>query len=268
MINWSLFKEDIRQNFTIFLIVLGVLIMYLLVIINMYSPTDMQGFEQILKMKMSADVLKAFGFVLPEEMSLTKFISSYFYGLLIYMFPLIYTVVVANRVLAGLVGSGSMAFLLTSPSKRTTIAFTQGLFLLTSTWLLIIILMFSGMAFCSVTFPDMLDINAFFRLNIGACLLFTIITGIGFLASAIFNETKHSLMVGIGLPVLFLLLNMLVNVSEKLDVLRYFTILTLYDAEAIVNGVGYGTDFIIMGIGGIILYAIAIIAFNKRDLPV
>ena len=52
--------------------------MYLLVIINMYSPTDMQDFEQILKMKMSADVLKAFGFVLPEEMSLTMFISSYF----------------------------------------------------------------------------------------------------------------------------------------------------------------------------------------------
>jgi len=268
MINRSLFKVDIRQNFTIFLIILGVLILYLLVIINMYSPTDMQDFEQILKMKMSADVLKAFGFVLPEEMSLTMFISSYFYGLLIFMLPLIYTVVVANRSLAGLVGDGSMAFLLTSPNKRTTIAYTQGLFLLLSTWLLIMLLIPTGIVFCSAAYPNVLDINAFLRLNIGACLLFTIVTGIGFLASAIFNDTKYSLMVGIGLPVFFLLLNMLVNVSDKLDILRYFTILTLYDAEAIVKGVGYEMNFIIMGGGGLVLYAIAILVFNKRDLPV
>jgi ABC-2 type transport system permease protein len=60
---------------------------------------------------------------------------------------------------------------------------------------------------------------------------------------------------------------MLSNTGESVEFLKYFTLFTLLDSDKIINGEGYGINFVILIILAIILYASGLYVFKKRDLP-
>lgn len=111
------------------------------------------------------------------------------------------------------------------------------------------------------------DPFAYLMLNLGALLLLFAISGISFLASCIFNLSKHSLALGAGLPFAFLILYFLSQVNTTLEPLRFFSLLTLFSTESILRGGGYAPQFAILCILGLVLYAFAIRIFNRKDLP-
>lgn len=111
------------------------------------------------------------------------------------------------------------------------------------------------------------DPFAFLMMNLGILLLMFAISGISFLASCIFNLSKHSLALGAGLPFAFLVLNLLSTVNTTLEPLRYFSLMTLFDTERIIGGEGYWAHLLILGVVGIMLYVFAIRVFKRRDLP-
>jgi len=111
------------------------------------------------------------------------------------------------------------------------------------------------------------DPFAFLMLNVGALLLLFAIGGIAFLASCIFNLSRHSLALGAGLPFLFLILYFLSQVNTTLEPLRYFTLLTLFGSERVISGGDYALQFAILGVVGVVLYVLAIRIFKRRDLP-
>lgn len=231
----------------------------------MYDPMTQESLNEVLKM-LPQELIKAMGF---SEIgsSLLSFVASYFYGFLILLLPMIYTVIVANRSISSHVDKGSMAYLLSTPNTRKKIAFTQALYLFVSITLLITILTMVGIALSEILFPGELDINGFVLLNLGALLLYYSLTGIGFLASCIFDDTKHSLAIGAGLPVAFLVIQMISDVGDATNFLKYFTLLTLFDPAKIIQGDNYIVSFIILGALGFILYCAGIYGFHKRDLP-
>lgn len=120
---------------------------------------------------------------------------------------------------------------------------------------------------CELTYPGELDIPGFLLLNCGVLLLYFGLTGISFFASCLFNETKKSLALGAGLPVGFLLLQMISDTGEKFDFLSFFSLYTLFDPARIISGEGYLLSFIILTVIGIVLYLAGIITFARRDLP-
>ncbi|MDE6944344.1 MAG: hypothetical protein K2P66_07950 [Lachnospiraceae bacterium] len=65
------------------------------------------------------------------------------------------------------------------------------------------------------------------------------------------------------------ILQMLANVGEKADAIKYFTLFTLFDAEGIVAGEsGAIMGTLALLIGGVILYLAGISAFCKKDLHI
>ena len=120
--NFALYKKEIKGSFKILLIFAGVLTMYIVMIVSMYDPE-------------LSDALKQFEELMPELMSavgmtganetLTDFMSSYLYGMILLVFPMVYTVIRANRLIAKYVDRGSMAQLLAAPVKKKKIAVTQ-----------------------------------------------------------------------------------------------------------------------------------------------
>ena len=66
---------------------------------------------------------------------------------------------------------------------------------------------------------------------------------------------------------LFFILNLLVKLSEDLEVLKYVTLTTLFDTANIIAGSDYMADFIILAIIGIVLYVIGIEVFSRKSLP-
>lgn len=265
MISKPVLKATIKQNYTVFLIILAVLMLYLPIIITMYDPETKDSLNEVLKI-LPKEMVAAMGF---DDLgnTLLDFVASYFYGFLILLLPMIYTIIVANRSVASHVDRGSMAYLLSTPNTRARIAITQALYLIVSVSMLIALVTVIGIVVCNFSFPGELDVNGFILLNCGALLLYYALTGIGFLGSCLFNDTKYSLTVGAGLPVAFLLLQMISDVGEATEFLKYFTLYTLFDPAKITSGEGYAISFVVLALIAVLTYGAAILSFHKRDLP-
>jgi ABC-2 type transport system permease protein len=231
----------------------------------MYNPQMQDSLNEILEL-LPKQLIAAMGF-LGLANDLLSFVATYFYGFLILLLPMIFTIVAANRSVASHVDKGSMAYLLSTPNTRTKVVLTQAVYLIASITLIIGLVIIAGIAISQIAFPGELDIKGFIILNLGALLLYYALTGIGFLASCIFNDTKNSLMIGAGLPVAFLVLQMLSDVGESTEFLKYFTLYTLFDPAKITTGEGYGISFLVLGFIALAMYIAGIISFKKRDLP-
>ena len=60
---------------------------------------------------------------------------------------------------------------------------------------------------------------------------------------------------------------MMAQVSDSFKVMKYFTLNTLFDANAILNGGDYVIQFIVLALLGIVFYIIGIRVFTEKDLP-
>lgn len=107
----------------------------------------------------------------------------------------------------------------------------------------------------------------YIMLNFGLFLLMFAISSISFMFSCIFNLSKNYMAFGAGIPVAFFLLHMMAQVNNDLDVVKYFTINTLFDTDAIINNGDYALKFAALGIIGIIFYSIGVRVFKSKDLP-
>jgi ABC-2 type transport system permease protein len=257
---------DIKQNYGIFAVIIGVMAMYLSIIINMYDPNGLDELIALAKFKMSSDLLTAFGFDIAQNASLISLITSYFYGMLIYFILVIYVIIVGNRMIVEHVNKGTMGYLLSTPHTRTKIASFQAMFFILGIFLLLLLLMLVGIIVSEISFPGLLDIKAFIMLNLGMFLLFGMFSGISFLSSCIFNDTKNALALGAGLPLLFIIINILSNVDPSLNFLQNLTIVSLLKTDTIISGGNYLTSFLIMFASSFALYFAGIKMFSKRDL--
>jgi len=107
----------------------------------------------------------------------------------------------------------------------------------------------------------------FLSLNLGAFLLMFAIGSITFLASCIFNLSKNALIIGAGLPVAFLILEMLSQIGEDFEMLRYLSLNTLFDPSAVSSGGTFIPQFIVLAVIGAVLYILGIKIFKEKDLP-
>jgi ABC-2 type transport system permease protein len=111
------------------------------------------------------------------------------------------------------------------------------------------------------------DRSAYLVMNLGFLLLMLAVSGISFLASCIFNLSKFSMALGAGLPFAFLILNLLSTVNDTLEPLRYFSLMTLFDTQLIMEGGTYWPQFVVLVAFAAILYALGTGMFKRRDLP-
>ncbi len=241
--------------------------MYFGIMITMYDPEREDAIRAMMNV-LPQEFTNALNFNLLDT-SLIGFIASYLYGFLVIMFPMIFIIIVSNRMIAKHVDSGSMAYLLATPNDRKKIALTQVTFLVGSIFLLIVYITLMGIGLSEAFFPGSLDKKIFFDLNIGAFALHFAFGGIGFLASAFFNETKNSLALGGGIPIMFFLISTLANVGGKLENLKYGTILTFYKNSDILSQVdGIYFNFVLLFVLGLICYISGLVVFNKKDLSI
>lgn len=260
-----LFKREWKSNYKIFFIFVAVLTLYESLIVAMYDPKLGESLNMMAKSM--PQIFAAFGMTDPG-LTLLDFITNYLYGFILTMIPLIYTIIMCQRLIARYIDKGSMAYLLTTPHTRSQIMFTQLMVLLSGVVLLIVysIILIWG---CSIVmFSESLDVSRFLLMNVGLLGIHVLFACICFLTACSFNETKLSIGIGAGIGIGSLLIQMLSQVNDKIDFLKYITPLTLFDAkglqayhqQAILNT----ALLFILAIGCVIATQII---FKKRDLP-
>lgn len=265
MINLSLFKSTARSNWLIFLIFFAILQMYMSVMLGMYDPDNIDAMRQMME-TMPEGIMDAFGYG-GTPTDLITFMALYYYGFIILMFPMIYCIILANRLVASHVDKGSMAYLLATPNTRVKIITTQAIYMALSVTLLLTINTLSGTAISELMFPGEMDISAFLKLNLVAILLTLAISSICFFFSCIFNEAKFALAFGAGIPILFFIINMLRNIGDRFEWLQYLTLYSLFEPHDIVTG-EQEVLFISLAFVAIalLLYSLGIYIFSRRNL--
>ena len=242
------------------------------------------------KESLAEDISTSFLSTLPEEVSealeeigqadlYTLIVGSIFYKLAGLLLPIIYMIMASNNLISGQVDSGSMAYVLSTSTKRSTVVFTQGLYLIGSLLAMFSLTTVTGCVCLSLVTEDVeLTYANLIMLNAGAFLVLLALSGLCFLTSCVFDRSKRSMAIGGGLSIFALVAAMLglfgspvIPSVVRLDTLNnfnYATIISLFDVISIIDGTdAFILKFIVLGVVGLLGYVIGSIRFTKKDLP-
>ncbi len=207
-------------------------------------------------------------------------VGSIFFKMAGLLLPIIYMIMASNNLIATQVDTGSMAYVLSTSTKRKDVTFTQGLFLIVSLFAMFLCTSITSViCFACVNIPTTsLTYGKLLLMNLGAFLVLFAMAGINFFTSCVFDRSKRSMAIGGGLSMFFLVCTMLglfgspvipsiVRLSA-LNTFNYVSIISFFDVISIIDGT---TTFlwklaILMGIGAVGFITGSYI-FKKKDLP-
>lgn len=260
MICLAYLKQTVKSNFKFLCAFTLVLCVFLVIMTNVFTPALISDMRPALNETIAGHILTGNG-------TLIGFMSNSFYALMAVLFPMVYSIMVGNRMIAEKIDKGHMAGFLSTPTTRLQIVFSSALYFVLSLIVMWGIVSVVGILSANVFQPDALDVDTFLMLNFGIFLYHLVISGICFCSSCIFNSSKSSLIFGAGIPLYFFVMSLIVKLSDSLDALKYFTLNTLFDTQKILEGSGYAESFFIMAALAGCLYAAGIFWFLKKDLP-
>lgn len=206
-------------------------------------------------------------------------VGSIFFKMAGLLLPIIYMIMSANALIAGQVDSGSMAYILSSGTKRREVTFTQSVYLITSLLAMFLCTtLASVICFAIVDVGTMLTYGKLLLINLGAFLVMFAMSGICFFASCRFNRSKHSMALGGGLNMFFLVATMLglfgspvlpsIIRMSALNAFNYVSIISLFDVVSILDGtLTFLWKWAILAVIGIACYVAGAVIFDKKDLP-
>ncbi len=196
---------------------------------------------------------------------------------------LIFIVIVGNALVVDQVDKGSMAYVLSTPTKRFAVANTQAIFGIITPLIIVTCACITRLV-ASFAFFETVNVAGIIALYGGMYILAEAMFGICFLGSCIFNRSKYAMAFGGGISVWCFIASLLgmfgtedmVSMgfgASQLDIFNKLTLIGLFDIKSLgtigTSAVVY--DFIpglaILTVIAIACYVIGIKRFEKKDLP-
>lgn len=250
-----------------------------------YSDAVVSKSEQL-----AEDISASFLSTLPQEVSdaleeigqldlYSLIVGSIFYKLAGLLLPIIYMIMASNNLISGQVDSGSMAYVLSTSTKRSTVVFTQAMYLIGSLLAMFTLTTATGCVCLSFVTEDVeLTSKMLVLLNVGAFLVLLALSGLCFFTSCVFDRSKRSMAIGGGLSIFALVAAMLglfgspvipsVVRLESLNYFNYATIISMFDVISIIDGTSeFMWKFVVLGVSGVLGYLLGAVRFTKKDLP-
>ena len=264
MFNNALFKLEWRSNYKILIIFCLILTMYTTIMLAMYDPNLGTALETFAK---SMPEIMAMVGMNGTPTNLIDFLSTYLYGLIMIVFPLIFGILLSLRLMVKKVDNGVMSYLLSSGVERRSVWFTQMTVIITNMLVLISYCTILGIISSEIMFPGELDISAYITINIGMLILQLTLSGICYMCSCIFNEYRLATLFGSGIPIIFIMIQMLSNMQGSMEGLKYATLLTLFDPSKLISGNSQGYIMLgVLSVVAIICFILGLLVFNKKSM--
>ncbi len=288
-----LMKQNIKSNMVLIIVITLIMVMMSTVInFAMSKMTDSSlGYEELTETedKTAYDNMFAMMGMDPDRMEMmstmdpTAMLNRMYYTVMAILPIMILFVFLANSLIVDQVDKGSMAYVLSTPTKRSAVTGTQTLFLVMVPFVVLSIVCVSRIISTKVFFGE---VNAAGMLALfgGMYILVEAMAAICYMGSCIFNRSRASLAFGGGISVWFfiasllgmfgtdMMVNMGVGVKE-LGNLNKMTLIGLYDIDALAT---VGTDamddsfvwkLLVLAVIAVICYMIGSLRFQKKDLP-
>ena len=137
MFNKTIFKQTFKANFKIWLIVTMVLILMNIAIIGVFDPKTITSMTDMIKNTPLANMI--------EDTSFLGMLSQTLYSIQGIILLLIFIISVGGSLIVSQVDRGSMAYLLSTPIKRSEFVITQVTYFITSIFTMILLFTISGL---------------------------------------------------------------------------------------------------------------------------
>jgi len=214
-----------------------------------------------------------------SNMDMTSMLNQMYFTVMGILPMLLFVVLVANSLLVDQVDRGSMAYVLSTPTKRSAVVNTQAVFLVVAPLLMLAVVCATRIASSFMIFEEV-NVSEIIMLYVGMYILMEAIAGICYLGSCLFNQSKKAIAFGGGLTVWFFLASLLgmfgsqnmVDMGVGVEALG-LTLIGLYDINTIstVGTDSLDTAFIwklgVLAAIAVVSYIVGAIRFQKKDLP-
>ena len=310
-----LFKQTLKSSWVLWLVMtLGSAAIFFIINIvvgskNIFTNIEMEKVtvyvkDEGLSWLQILGLLENMGFNLSRiqvmsRIDLNSVINDLVYKIAGVLLPMIYVMITANSLIASQVSSGSMAYVLSTPTSRKTVIRTNYAYMVLSLIAMYVVIVLVALGSEGIANAirmknsggpsNLIPVRTILYCFASFSAMFAL-TGICFGASAFFNKSNNSIAVGGGACILSFLCCILglfgnkvfVSVGvgvEAMNVFNYASIFTLIDTDSISAfakaGAGYDVlpsytwtwETAIMITIGIIFAVIGSVKFVKKDLP-
>ncbi len=218
-----------------------------------------------------------------EKMDTTSLINQMYFHVIGLLPIFLLIAVLGNTLIVGQVERGSLAYTLSTPTKRSAVAITQALFMILVPLAMLAVVCVARTVSTKIFFGEVYP-PKIIMLYVGMYLLVEAVCGLCYLGSCFANQSRKAMAFGGGLAAWFFLASLLglfgsedlVNMGigvEVLDLFNKTTLITLFDINAI-GTIGSGDinyDFVwkmaVLAAIAIVSYVTGAVKFCKKDLP-
>ena len=210
-----------------------------------------------------------------------------YYGMIGLILPTIYILISSNKLLAGQVDKGSMAYVLSTPKRRITVCSTQMIFQISTIIIMFVVTTVLHLIVNAMMPLDLssagsalgLDVSGeltagqIVKMNLSSCMACLCLAGLCYMFSGIFNLSKYStgcsgIVCGISiLGSLFGMFGSMLHV-DALAFFKYVSVYSFFNLESILKG---SVAWIILLVVALVITVAAYTAgtwrFCKKDLP-
>ncbi|MCD8373300.1 MAG: ABC transporter permease [Clostridia bacterium] len=218
-----------------------------------------------------------------EGIDMSSMLNQMYYTIMGILPLLVYIVVVGNGLIASQVDRGSMAYVLSTPTKRSAVVITQAIYMIVVPFIMITITCIVKIAMSAGLSGDP-DAAVTIMLYFGMYILIEAMAGLCYLGSCLFNRSSKSMAFGGGLTVWFFLASLLgmfgsdnlVQMGMGVEILGVFnnlTLIGLFDIESIATIGSEAVDYafvwklVILFVIAVAAYIAGAVRFTKKDLP-
>lgn len=217
------------------------------------------------------------------EMDTTAMFNQMDYSIIGLLPIFIFIVIVGNSLIANQVDKGSMAYILSTPTKRSAVANTQIIFMVFAPLIMVGVTCIARL--CTLfLMGDEVDVAETVVLYLGMYLIVEALAGLCYLGSCFFDQSRKAMAFGGGITAWCFIASLLgmfgsedmVSVgfgAEALNIFNKVTLVGLYDVKAITTIGSESVDtafvwkFVCLAVIAVVCYVAGAVRFKKKDLP-
>lgn len=261
-----IFKNTLKRNWKLLLIFSCLLCFYQIVIISLIDPNDMEKVKELYGTM--EDFMGAFSISIASMTTPLNYTASVFFSIIVMAFTMAFYVIQNIQLIVRGVEDSSIVCTLSAPVRRSTLAVTNGVYLVFSMLVLFGIILTSGSIMLN-SYGDF-DFGAYLNLVGITFFLCTAVAMLSYFLSVAFCDTRWGIRMAVGVPLILLFMDMLGGAGgEKTEWLKKVTPFGWLDSVGIVMG-EVQTWWMYLALGGaiIVLLLATVFVFNRKRLPV
>ena len=257
-----MFKREMKINLKSFIIWTSVLMILFLIVFLMY-PSNMKMMDELLKI-FPKEMLKAFNMDISSIDTAFGWMRTEGF-VFVLLITGIYSGILGSNIVLKEENDKTIEYLNSVPVSRRKIVFSKILSALT--YIVLMVISLGIFNFIGLSIIEEFDKKLFVYLSITPIFSSIVIFSLCLFLSTFTHKTKKTLGISLGLVFISYFLQILSEMSDKTEFLKYISVFTLADIRNVIVNISIDPIMIIISISLFIIFTIlTIIRYEKKEL--